>query len=125
MICDQLNSDQVFSDAKVLFIPENNKDIEFEVSNALRRQGIVGLCMVPTATYQGVTAPGELAYDLRDLTVQIVENVPVNRGLPDSITALDAAQRVQELLSSPIFTKFGVMCPTTIEQGEDSGLIVC
>lgn len=49
----------------------------------------------------------------------------MNRGLSDSITALDAAQRVQELLASPRFTTFGVMCPKSIEQGEDNGLIVC
>lgn len=41
------------------------------------------------------------------------------------MTALDAAQKVQELLSSPLFTTFGVMNPVSIEQGEDSGLIVC
>ena len=41
------------------------------------------------------------------------------------MTALDAAQKAQELLSSPLFTTFGVMNPVSIEQGEDSGLIVC
>ena len=51
--------------------------------------------------------------------------MPVNRGLPSSTTALDAAQRAQEILASPNFTTFGVMNPVSIEQGEDSGLIVC
>lgn len=81
--------------------------------------------MTPKADYIGMTARGEVAYDLRDITVQIVENVPVNRGLPSSTTALDAAQRAQEILASPNFTTFGVMNPVSIEQGEDSGLIVC
>ena len=49
----------------------------------------------------------------------------MNRGLPNSTTALDAAQRAQEILASPNFTTFGVMNPVSIEQGEDSGLIVC
>lgn len=49
----------------------------------------------------------------------------MNRGLPNSTTALDAAQRAQEILASPNFTAFGVMNPVSIEQGEDSGLIVC
>lgn len=49
----------------------------------------------------------------------------MNRGLPNSTTALDAAQRAQEILASPNFTTFGVMNPVNIEQGEDSGLIVC
>lgn len=48
----------------------------------------------------------------------------MNRGLPGSTTALDAAQRAQEILASPNFTTFGVMNPVSIEQGEDSGLIV-
>lgn len=49
----------------------------------------------------------------------------MNRGLSASITALDAAQRAQEVLASPNFTTFGVMNPVSIEQGEDSGLLVC
>lgn len=125
IICDQLNADDTLSSANILFIAENAKDIDYEVQNALGKQGIVGVVMTPVANYIGKTTPGELAYDLRDLTVQIVENVPVNRGLPDTITALDAAQRVQEVLSSPRFTTFGEMNPVSIEQGEESGLIVC
>ena len=125
IICDQLNADDTLSSANILFIAENAKDIDYEVTNALGKQGIVGVVMTPRADYIGITSRGEIAYDLRGITVQIVENVPVNRGLPDSITALDAAQRVQEVLSSPNVTAFGVMNPVSIEQGEESGLIVC
>lgn len=125
LIADQLNSDEMLSAANVTFVAENSKAIDYEVQNALGKQGIVGVVMTPKADYIGITAPGELAYELRDLTIQIVENVPVNRGLPSSTTALDAAQRAQEILASPNFTTFGVMNPVSIEQGEDSGLIVC
>lgn len=125
IICDQLNADDTLSSANILFIAENAKDIDYEVQNALGKQGIVGVVMTPRADYIGITSRGEIAYDLRGITVQIVENVPVNRGLPDSITALDASQRVQEVLSSPNVTAFGVMNPVSIEQGEESGLIVC
>lgn len=125
VIADQLNGDDMLSAASVLFIPENAKDIDFEVTNALGKQGIVGLVMTPEATYQGITHNGDLVWDLRNITVQIVENVPVNRGLPNSITALDAGQRVEEVLGSPQFTRFGVMNPVSIEQGEEQGLMVC
>lgn len=125
VIADQLNGDDMLSAASVLFIPENAKDIDFEVTNALGKQGIVGLVMTPKATYQGITHNGDLVWDLRNITVQIVENVPVNRGLPNSITALDAGQRVEEVLGSPQFTRFGVMNPVSIEQGEEQGLMVC
>ena len=113
------------SSAGITFFAENNKDLDYEIKNALGRQGIVGIIMTPEAQYIGSTVEGEIAYDLRDFTVQIVENPPVNRGLSASITALDAAQIAQDLLSNPQNTKFGVMNPVSIEQGEDSGLIVC
>lgn len=69
IIADQLNSDEMLSAANVVFIPENAKDIDYEVGNALGKQGIVGVVMTPRADYIGITAPGELAYDLRDITV--------------------------------------------------------
>lgn len=59
----------MLSAANVAFIAENSKDIDYEVENALRRQGIVGIIMTPKADYIGTTARGEVAYDLRDLTV--------------------------------------------------------
>lgn len=124
-VCTTLNEDDVLS-GKVLFIPENSKDIDYEIKNAIGSQGIVGIVMTPEATYQGVTSVGEQVWDLRDFTVQIVENPIVNRGQPKyaNITALDAATRVAQVLADPRFGLFGQYCPTTIEQGEDSGLIV-
>lgn len=124
-VCTTLNEDDVLS-GKVLFIPENSKDIDYEIKNAIGSQGIVGIVMTPEATYQGVTSAGEQVWDLRDFTVQIVENPIVNRGQPKyaNITALDAATRAAQVLADPRFGLFGQYCPTTIEQGEDSGLIV-
>lgn len=124
-VCQALNEDEVLS-GKVTFISENSKDIDYELKNALGRQGIVGLVMTPDATYQGVTSDGEQVWDLRDFTVQVVENPIVNRGQPKyaNITAHDAATRASQVLADPRFGLFGQYCPTTIEQGEDSGLIV-
>ena len=63
---------------------------------------------------------------MRDFTVQVVENPIVNRGQPNyaNITALDAAARASDVLAGPEGGLFGQYCPTTIEQGEDNGLIV-
>ena len=82
--------------------------------------------MTPDATYQGITSKGEQVWDLKNFTVQVVENPIVNRGQPKyaNITALDAAARATEVLADPRFGLFGQYCPVTIEQGEDSGLIV-
>lgn len=125
-VCEILNQDPVLS-GKVSFFPENSKDIDFEIKNALGKQAIVGIVMTPQATYQGTASGEELAWDLRDFTVQIVENPVVNRGNPissDVITAQDAASRVSDVLSYPQSELFGIYCPTTIETGEDSNLIV-
>ena len=124
-VCEVLNNDEVLS-GKVQFIPENSKDIDYEIKNAMGRQGIVGVVMTPDATYQGITDNGEQVWDLRDFTVQVVENPMVNRGQPNyaNITALDAAARAADVLAAPSFGLFGQYCPTTIEQGEDQGLIV-
>lgn len=61
---------------------------------------------------------------MRDFTVQVVENPVVNRPIANSITALDAAVRASDCLATPLLSTFGIYCPTTIEQGEDSGLLV-
>ena len=124
-VCEALNNDDILS-GKVTFISENSKDIDYEIKNAIGRQGIVGVVMTPEATYQGVTDKGEQVWDLRDFTVQVVENPIINRGQPNyaNITAHDAVTRATEVLADPRFGLFGQYCPTTIEQGEDEGLIV-
>lgn len=83
--------------------------------------------MTPEATYQGSYQGEELAWELNDFTVQVVENPMVNRGQADAakvITALDAAQRASDVLASPSGSLYGTYCPTTTEQGEDGGLLV-
>ena len=67
-MCTILNEDEVLS-GKVLFIPENSKDIDYEIKNAIGSQGIVGIVMTPEATYQGVRANRAQVWDLRDFTV--------------------------------------------------------
>lgn len=83
--------------------------------------------MTPQADYQGVNAAGEQVWNLEDFTVQVVENPIVNRTLSASrepMTAFDAVTRVTEVLGSPLSPLWGQYCPKTIEQGEDTGLLV-
>lgn len=80
--------------------------------------------MTPQATYQGTFQGEEIVWDLIDFTVQVVENPAVNRSLSGSVTALDAAMRASECLASPLLSTFGIYCPKSVEQGEDSGLLV-
>ena len=122
---EALNEDEVLS-GRVNFIPENARDIEYQIKEAMGKQGIVGIIMTPECQYQGTNGK-ELVWDLRDFTVQIVENPIVNRSNPNpdlTITALDSAIRAADVLGSPSFDLFGIYNPASIEQGEDSGLLV-
>ena len=83
--------------------------------------------MTPQAAYQGTYQGQDQVWDLRDFTIQVVENPIVNRTHSisrDPMTAFDAVTRATEVLASPLSPLSGQYCPTSIEQGEDSGLIV-
>lgn len=51
-VAGKLSSDSELS-GNCTFIAENKKDIEYEIKNALGRQGIVGIVMTPKALYAG------------------------------------------------------------------------
>ena len=123
IVADILNADAELS-GKVTFIPENQKDIDFQLKNALGRQGIVGIVMTPKAEYRGTYQGESLVWELKDFTVQVVENPVVNRPVASSITALDAAMRAMDCLADPLRRMFATYNPHQVEQGEDNGLIV-
>lgn len=83
------------------FLVESRKDIEYEIKNALGRQGIVGIVMTPKAQYMGKYEDLFLAWQLDSLEIDIVENPIVNRGKKTPfITGQEAAMKV-----------FDVLCP--------------
>lgn len=67
-VVSALSSDEVLS-GRVPFVSENQKDIDFQIKQALGKQGIVGIVMTPQAEYQGITHSKEQVWDLRDFTV--------------------------------------------------------
>lgn len=75
---DVLNSDpELASVCKV--VPENIKDIDFEIRNALQRQGIAGVIMTPNLTYRG--RDGNATYwDVTGMEISFTENPIVNRA---------------------------------------------
>ena len=60
-VADKLNADSQLS-GLCYFIPEERKDIDFEIKNALGRQGIVGLILIPRATFAGSFEDKSLAW---------------------------------------------------------------
>ena len=107
------------------FLAENRKDIDYEIKNALGRQGIVGVVLTPKATYAGKYEDLFLAWTLEELEIDIIENVTVNRdNISGYITGQDAAMKVFDVLC-PLSGQYeGQFDPVSYEEGEDSGLLV-
>lgn len=120
-----LNANESLS--AVNFFAENNKAIEEEIESALRRQGICGIVMVNDAVYQGRYQGEATVWQIDKLTVQVVENVPVNRANnnPKYVgTCQDVAYAAAEKLggaTSPYRSQFQLM---DYSCGEDTGLLV-
>ena len=78
-IANILNADSDLS--AVGFIIENSKDIEYEIESRLKKQGICGIIMTPTLTFQGISDDRkDIVYQCDNLTIQITEYVPINRA---------------------------------------------
>lgn len=111
-------------DIKIL--SEDSKDIEFEIKNALGKQGLVTIVMTPSMEYIGHDGEYQ-AWQVNDLTIMTTEYVNINRAKnKDSfMTGFDIAFKVNEILAGPTTDiSFGRFCPVSIEQGEDNGLLV-
>lgn len=82
--------------------------------------------MTPTLQAAGITYKRVLAYDIPDLTVQIVEYVPVNRASNKDkcMTCQDIAIEVADALCSPKTSNWQNYQLQKIETGEDNGLLV-
>lgn len=121
-IVEILKSDNNLSGVSIL--AENSNDIDFEIENALGNQGLVCVVMTPSAKYIGNYENKCIAWELDELTIQVVENVTVNRGSKDALTGQDVAMRITEWLSSPKYGRQGKFSPVSYEQGEDGNLLV-
>lgn len=109
------------------FIPENRRDIDFEIKKALGREGICGLVMTPKATYAGAYMDVGIAWQIDEFEIDIVENVQINRHKPlsaDYMTALDAGAAVFDILCPLSGEHEGQWSPVSLEEGEDGGLVV-
>lgn len=116
-------SDKI-SDTSIL--SEDQKDIEYEIKNALGKQGIVTVVMTPKMSYIGHDGK-YLVWQVDELTIMTTEYVPVNRAKNKESykSGFDLAFEINDILAGPnTDIGFGKFCPITVEQGEDSGLLV-
>ena len=123
-VADKLNADSQLS-GLCSFIPEERKDIDFEIKNALGRQGICGLVLTPKATFAGNFEDKSLVWQIDELEIDVVENVTVNRGKRDGyITGQAASMRLFDVLCPLSGDNVGQFLPVTYEEGEDGNLLV-
>ena len=122
-VADKLNADEQLSSCT--FIAENRRDVEFQIKQALGKQGIIGLVMTPKATFAGAYMDASLVWQLDELEIDIVENVVINRGKQgDFITGQDAAMRLFDVLSPLSGKNEGQFSPVSYSEGEDNSLLV-
>ena len=124
-VVGKLSSDSELS-GNCAFIAENKKDIEYEIKNALGRQGICGIVMTPKALYAGKFEDQSLVWQLDELEIDIVENVAVNRGKKygNYMTGQDIAMQMFNVLCPLSGESEGQFSPVSLEEGEDNGLLV-
>lgn len=108
-------------------VPENIKDIDFEIRNALQKQGIAGVVMTPSLTYRGRDERASY-WDVNGMEISFTENPTVNRASskPASswASAQDCACRAAQVLAGPSFPGKSDCVVKRQETGEYRGLLV-
>ena len=123
-VCSILNGTSELSSLD--FIPANNKDIETEVTKALRSQGILGVVIVNEASFQGFESGIDTVWQVEGLIVQIIENPIVNRSSNNTNyigTCEDIGTKVAQVLGSPEYGHWSEFNLKKIEIGEESNLL--
>ena len=123
-VCKILNDIPELS--AVDFFPANNKDIETEITTALRKQGVCGIVLVNEASYQGFESGINTVWQVDELIVQIIENPIVNRSSNNTNyigTCEDIGTKVSQVLGSPEYGHWSEFNLKKIEIGEESNLL--
>lgn len=127
-VVDILKDDEWFSDRGITILSENILDIDFQIKNALGKQGCVIVVTTMQSTYVGHDGMVE-EWQVDNLEVDCVENPIVHRGNLKKLgfedgTTTDILYRIAERLGGPQGGHFGMFCPKSCEVGEDSQLVV-
>lgn len=122
-VANQLSGDM----PTIEWLPENRRDLDYQIKKALGQQGIVGIIHTPRVIFNGKTSDNDISWDVDQLEVDVIENVLVNRGKPlsdDVITSQDACMRVFDTLCPLSGDLNGMFSPDMYEEGEDNSLLV-
>ena len=123
-VCSILNGTSELSSLD--FIPANDKEIETEITTALRKQGVCGIVLVNSASFQGFESGLNTLWQVDELVVQIIENPVTNRASNNTNfigTAEDIGAKVSQVLGSPEYGHWSEFNLKKIEIGEESNLL--
>lgn len=123
-ICKILN--EIPELQQIDFFPANDKDLETEITKALRSQGVCGIVVVNSASFQGFSSGFDTAWQIDDLVVQVIENPVVNRSSSNSNfvgTAEDIGAKVSQVLGGVEYGHHRTFNLKTIEIGEENSLL--
>lgn len=127
-VVEILSDDELLKKWGVPILSENIKDIDFQIRNAMSRQGVMCLVTTMKGTYGGHNSMVE-SWLIDNLEILVVENPTINRPRMKKEkleygTGTDISYRIFEALGGPQSGHFGKFCPKTFEVGEDGGLVV-
>ena len=127
-VVEILSDDELLKKWGVPVLSENIKDIDFQIRNAMSRQGVMCLVTTMKGTYGGHNSMVE-SWLIDNLEILVVENPTINRPRMKKEkleygTGTDISYRIFEALGGPQSGHFGKFCPKTFEVGEDGGLVV-
>lgn len=127
-VVEILSDDELLKKWGVPILSENIKDIDFQIRNAMSRQGVMCLVTTMKGTYGGHNSMVE-SWMIDNLEILVVENPTINRPRMKKEkleygTGTDISYRIFEALGGPQSGHFGTFCPKTFEVGEDGGLVV-
>ena len=108
------------------FFPANDKDLETEITKALRVQGACGIVVVNSASFQGFSSGIDTSWKIDDLVVQVIENPIINRASNNSNfvgTAEDIGAKVSQVLGGVEYGHHQTFNLKSIEIGEENNLL--
>ena len=127
-VAEILNGAAYIRDRGISVLSEDILDIDYQIKNALGKQGLVVVVNTLQATYIGHDGLVN-AWQIDNLEIDVVENPSVWRpylkkhGFEDGTTT-DLLHMMAEILGGPQSGIFGRFNPKSIEVGEDSQLVV-
>ena len=127
-VAEILNGAAYIRDRGISVLSEDILDIDYQIKNALGKQGLVIVANTLQATYIGHDGLVN-AWQIDNLEIDVVENPSVWRpylkkhGFEDGTTT-DLLHMMAEILGGPQSGIFGRFNPKSIEVGEDSQLVV-